>query len=115
MQEYDERPDAYDFYFAGGEVHDGAEIGRYMRRDRGQMPSGLTAKGNLRLVLWEPELMRIFRGAPPVQKTVRQMLDEVVRVCTFVETGVVGDEEQPPRLSQAVRARIRAGRLTSKC
>jgi hypothetical protein len=91
MQEYDARPDSYDFYFSSGELSDGAEIGRYMRHDRGQMPGGLTARGNLRLVLWEPEVMQRFRGAPPLRKTVREMIDEVERTCSFVESGVIGD------------------------
>jgi hypothetical protein len=78
LQEHDARPDSYDFYFSAGELSDGAEIGRYIRHDHGQMAGGLSARGNLRLVLWEPELMRRFRGAPPLQKTVRKMIDEVV-------------------------------------
>jgi hypothetical protein len=48
IQEEDERPDSYDFFFAGEELHDGAEIGRHMRHDGGPMPGGLTARGNLR-------------------------------------------------------------------
>jgi hypothetical protein len=90
-QEEDERPDSYDFYFSAGELHDGVEIGRYMRHDRGPMPGDLTARGSLRLVLWEPELAARFPGAPPLQKTVREMIDEVEWACNFVETGVLGD------------------------
>lgn len=99
MQEEDERPDSYDFFFSGGgELHDGAEIGRYMRHDGGQMPGGLTARGNLRLVLWEPEVMQRFRGAPTLQKTIRQMINAVEQVCAFVETGVIGDEDEGTEL-----------------
>lgn len=92
-QEYDKRPDSYDFHFSNGELHDGAEIGRYIRNDRGQMPGGLTARGNLRLVLWEPEVMARFRAAPPLQETVRDMIDAVDRMCTFIETGLLRSEE----------------------
>jgi hypothetical protein len=94
MQEEDARPDSYDFYFSDGDLYDGAEIGRYMRHDRGQMPGNLTARGSLRLVLWEPELMERFEGAPPLQKTVREMIDEVEWTCAFVETGVLVDETE---------------------
>ncbi|HUZ53038.1 MAG TPA: hypothetical protein VMU94_10985 [Streptosporangiaceae bacterium] len=60
IQEDDARPDSHDFYFSAGELSDGAEIGRYIRHDRGQMAGGLSARGNLRLVLWEPELTQRF-------------------------------------------------------
>jgi hypothetical protein len=96
MQEYNNRPDSYDFYFANGELHDGAEIGRYIRNDHGQMPGGLTARGNLRLVLWEPEVMARFRAAPPLQETVRDMIDAVDRVCTFIEAGLLHSQEDTP-------------------
>lgn len=91
MQEQDERPDSYDFFFSAGELHDGAEIGRYIRHDHGQMPGDLTARGNLWLVLWEPGLTGRFPGAPLLQNTVREMIDEVESVCTFVESGVLGE------------------------
>jgi hypothetical protein len=103
MQEYDARPDSYDFFFSDGELYDGAEIGRYMRHDRGQMPGDLTARGSLRLVLWEPEVMKRFRGAPTLQKTVREMIDEVERTCTFVETGDIGDGNETAELASRLR------------
>jgi hypothetical protein len=93
MQEDDNRPDSYDFYFSAGELHDGTEIGRYIRHDRAQMPGDLTARGNLRLVLWEPEVMARFRTAPPLEETVRDMTDAVDRMCTFIETGLAHSEE----------------------
>jgi hypothetical protein len=96
MQEYDDRPEPYDFYFSDGQLHDGAEIGRYMRNDRGQTPGGMTARGNLRLVLWEPEVMARFRAAPPLQEAVRDMIDAVDRMCTFIETGLALGEETTP-------------------
>ena len=98
IQEEDARPDSYDFFFSDGGLHDGAEIGRYIRHDGGQMPGGLTARGNLRLVLWEPEVMQRFRGGPPLPKTVREMIDEVERTCAFVETGIIGDEDETTEL-----------------
>lgn len=98
LQEEDERPDSYDFYFSGAELHDGAEIGRYRRHDHGQMPGGLTARGNLRLALWEPEVTQRFRGAPPLLKTVREMIDDVEEICGLVETGIVGDEDESTEL-----------------
>jgi hypothetical protein len=98
MQEHDNRPGSYDFYFSGGELYDGAEVGRYIRHDRGQMPDGLTARGNLRLVLWEPEVMEQFRGSPPLQKTVCEMIDEVERVCKFIERGYSKDIDQSAEL-----------------
>lgn len=102
IQEEDARPDSYDFYFSDGELHDGAEIGRYRRNDRRQMAGGLTARGNLRLVLWEPEVMQRFRGSPPLPKTVREIIDEVERTCDFVETGIlIGDEEDTTELPAA--------------
>ena len=112
MQEYDNRPDSYDFYFSDGELYDGAEIGRYIRHDRGQMPDGLTARGNLRLVLREPEVMERFRGAPSLRETVREMIDAVERVCTFIETGVLlGETDESAELCGPrhglVRSRVR--------
>jgi hypothetical protein len=86
IEEEDTRPGAYDFYFAeGGELHDGAEIGRYRRHDRGQMPTDLIPKGSLRLVLWEPELTEYFRAAPSAQRTVREIINDVESICNFVE------------------------------
>jgi hypothetical protein len=110
MQEYDNRPDSYDFYFSDGELYDGAEIGRYMRHDRGPMPDDLTARGNLRLVLWEPEVMKRFRGAPPLQETVREMIDEVERMCTVIETDVLLSEED----ESAELCRLRHGLARSR-
>jgi hypothetical protein len=62
------------------------------------MPGGLTARGNLRLVLWEPEVTQRFRGGPPLPKTIREMIDEVERTCAFVETGIIGDEDETTEL-----------------
>jgi len=101
MQEYNNRPDSYDFYFSNGELHDGAEIGRYIRNDRGQMRDGLIARGNLRLLLWEPEVMARFQAAPPLQETVRDMIDAVDRMCTFIESGLLrGKEDAPTSLAK---------------
>jgi hypothetical protein len=111
MREYDSRPDSYDFYFSDGELHDGAEIGRYIRHDRERMPDGLTARGNLRLVLWEPEVMERFRGAPPLQETVREMLDEVEQVCTFIEEGSSMGKDESAKLCHRTYGR---GRFRSK-
>jgi hypothetical protein len=100
MQEYGARPDSYDFYFSDDELGDGAEIGRYIRHDHGRMPGGLTARGNLRLVLWEPEVMQQFRGALPLQTTVREMINEVEQTCAFVESGMIGDEDETTELNR---------------
>jgi len=93
IEQEDARPDAHDFYFSAGELHDGAEIGRYIRHDRGRMPADLTARGSLRLVLWEPELTERFTGAPPAQRTTREMIDEVESICTFVESGGLAESD----------------------
>jgi hypothetical protein len=116
MQEYDERPDSYDFFFSGSELHDGAEIGRYIRHDRGQMPSDLTARGSLRLVLWEPELTGRFPGGPPLQKTVQEMIDEVESICAFVESGVLpkGDETTELSLPRGSQPRAMAFRISTR-
>lgn len=98
IQEEDDRPDSYDFFFSNGELRDGTEIGRYIRHDRGQMPGGLTARGNLRLVLWEPEVTQRFRGGPSLPKTVREMIDAVELTGAFVETGLFGDEDEKTEL-----------------
>lgn len=56
------------------------------------MPDSLTARGNLRLVLWEPEVMERFRGVPPLQATVREMLDEAELSCNFIEASALRGE-----------------------
>jgi hypothetical protein len=105
QQEHDERPDSYDFFFSSGELSDGAEVGRYIRNDRGQMPDGLTARGNLRLVLLEPEVMERFRGSPAIQRTIRELPETVEQTCDFIDAGAQ-PSETADRTELSRRARL---------
>jgi hypothetical protein len=81
-----EDPTFADFFFAGGSLVEGAEIGRYMRVDRGRVVDDEQVSATLRIVLIEPGITDRFHGAPPVQSAITDLVDAAENVCAFVES-----------------------------
>lgn len=88
----DQRADAVDFYFAGGPIADGAEVGRFMRHDRGLVPDGQQVRGDLRLVIREPELTGKWIGGPEASGLMAGFIDEVEFTCGYV-SGTLGSSD----------------------
>jgi hypothetical protein len=84
LQAEQERGETVDFYFSDETITDGAEIGRFRRNDHGPVPDGLEIRGNLRLLLWEPELTDQAIGGPAVSELSAEFIDQVEAVCTYV-------------------------------
>lgn len=81
-----EDPTFADFFFAGGPLIEGAEIGRYMRVDRGRVVDDEQVSATLRIVLIEAGITDRFHGAPPVQSAIRDLIETAENVCAFVES-----------------------------
>ena len=78
------RSDSIDFYFADEGLTDGAEVGRFIRHDRGMVSEDLNIQGDLRLVIWEPGLTDESQGGPAASVLTQDFIDEVQAVCDYI-------------------------------
>lgn len=90
LEELDRResedPTTVDFFFAGGPVTEGAELGRFMRADGGWVVDDPEVSATLRIVLVEADVTGRFLGAPPVQSVITSFVDAAEEACALVES-----------------------------
>ncbi|MBY8862016.1 hypothetical protein K7711_36455 [Nocardia sp. CA2R105] len=94
----DEEDEEYDFFFSGDEIVDGAEIGRYICADPARAMEQIDVYATLRVVLVEPGLTGVYRGAPPVERMLAELIDNIANILNLLDSRI----DNP---SDATRAR----------
>lgn len=71
--------------FNEDEITDGAEIGRYICAETVRTTEWIDIHATLRIVLVEPGLTGTHRRAPPVQRLLAELIDEIAGILNLLE------------------------------